>query len=462
AAAMLIGDSSTTVGATGTFRLNGATVNSVAHVIVRNNSNQLLTIQNTQGSGTQTMSASMNDATDNIINIDGSGGTTISSIVKNAAGSHITLGGSGTGTLTLSGANTYTGGTTINSAKAVATVNSALGAGNVTVNTSGVGLTLQGAFNNYIADTATVTIASGAKMALNQTGGSDTVGALVLGGVAQASAGTYGSSASGATNVNDTFFSGTGTLTLTGGATSPSGTGAANPSSVSPGGSTLLTVTVSPGANPGSTGLAVTGDLTSIGGSASQTFFDNGTNGDVTAGDNIFSFQATVAANTSGGAKTLPVTITDAQSRTGNTNISLTVVVPTPPTGTGTANPASLFAGDSTLLTVNVTPGTNPTSTGLAVTADLSSIGGSASQAFSGSGNTFTFNATVSNATTPGTKTLPFTVSDGQGRSSSGSISLTVKATPPANNVVMSQVYGGGGNTGSPLTSYFIELINRS
>src|SRR5207244_4538507 len=119
-----------------------------------------------------------------------------------------------------------------------------------------------------------------AKMALNQTGGSDTVGALVLGGVAQASAGTYGSSASGATNVNDTFFSGTGTLTLAGGATNPSGTGAANPSSVSPGGSTLLTVTVTPGENPTSTGLCMTCNLGSIGCTAQLQFTYTGTDVD--------------------------------------------------------------------------------------------------------------------------------------------------------------------------------------
>ena len=109
AAAMLIGNNSTTSGATGTFRLNGAAVNSVAHVIIRNNSGQLLTIQNTQGSGNQTMSASLNDATDNIINIDGTGGITFTSVIKNANGNHFTLACAGSGTLTQSGANTYTG-----------------------------------------------------------------------------------------------------------------------------------------------------------------------------------------------------------------------------------------------------------------------------------------------------------------------------------------------------------------
>ncbi|HMF58370.1 MAG TPA: hypothetical protein VK619_18650, partial [Pyrinomonadaceae bacterium] len=113
-----------------------------------------------------------------------------------------------------------------------------------------------------------------------------------------------------------------------GGPTNPSGVGAANPNTVAAGNTTLLTVTVTPGTNPASTGITVTGDLTSIGGSATQTFFDNGTNGDVTAGDNIFSFLATVAGATTGGAKSLPISIADAQARAGSTTISLTVQAP--------------------------------------------------------------------------------------------------------------------------------------
>jgi predicted extracellular nuclease len=203
-----IGDSSATAG---TLQLNGATVNSAANVIVRNSVASTLTLQATQAG---TMQVALGNATDNVINIDGTGGVTISSIIKNGPGNHLTVGGVGTGSLTLSGANTYTGGTTISGAKVIAAANSALGSGNVNVNTTGLGLTLQGAFSNLISDSATVNIATGASMALNQTGGSDTVGGLVLGGVAQTSPGTYGSTASGATFQNDTFFSGTGTLTI--------------------------------------------------------------------------------------------------------------------------------------------------------------------------------------------------------------------------------------------------------
>jgi predicted extracellular nuclease len=224
-----------------------------------------------------------------------------------------------------------------------------------------------------------------------------------------------------------------------GGSTNPAGTGAAAPSTVIAGNTTLLTVTVTPGTNPTSTGLAVVADLTPIGGSATQSLFDDGSNGDATGGDNVFSYNATVAVATSAGAKTLPFTVSDAQARSGTGSIALTVLVPTPPTVTGTATPSTVGQGGTTTLTATTTPGTNPTSTGLAVSADLTSIGGAASVAFRNDGagcdttagdNSFCVVATVALATTPGTKTLPLTVTDAQARSGSGSIAVDVTASP--------------------------------
>jgi len=118
----------------------------------------------------------------------------------------------------------------------------------------------------------------------------------------------------------------TGQTFVAAGPTNPSGIGAASPSALAAGETTLLTVAVTPGSNPTSSGLSVTADLSAIGGSATQNFFDNGTNGDAASGDLTFSFQATVAAATSPGDKTLPVTITDAQLRTGTASISLGVL----------------------------------------------------------------------------------------------------------------------------------------
>jgi predicted extracellular nuclease len=109
------------------------------------------------------------------------------------------------------------------------------------------------------------------------------------------------------------------------GTTNPSGAGAANPASVIQGGTTLLTVLVTPGANPTSTGIVVTGNLSSIGGSATEPFFDDGTNGDATAGNNTFSFSTVVTVTTTPGTKSLPISISDAQGRSGSATISLVV-----------------------------------------------------------------------------------------------------------------------------------------
>ncbi len=99
----------------------------------------------------------------------------------------------------------------------------------------------------------------------------------------------------------------------------------ANPTNISPGGTTLLTVTVFPAANPPSNGIVVTGNLSNIGLAANQQFYDDGTNGDQTAGDNIFSFRATIPNAQSGGVFNVTVNATDAQARSVGGTIVLTV-----------------------------------------------------------------------------------------------------------------------------------------
>jgi DNA/RNA endonuclease G (NUC1) len=143
---------------------------------------------------------------------------------------------------------------------------------------------------------------------------------------------------------------------------------------------------------------------------------------------------------------------------------------PTSPTGVGAANPNSVLPGGTSKLTVTVTPGTVPPSTGILVSADLSSIGGSSTQQFFDDGsngdvtpgdNIFTYTATVSGLTTPGPKTLPFSIIDAQSRTGNGTISLTVQSPPPpSDHVVISQIYGGGGNAGATYQNDYVELYN--
>jgi DNA/RNA endonuclease G (NUC1) len=103
---------------------------------------------------------------------------------------------------------------------------------------------------------------------------------------------------------------------------------AANPSTVGPGGTALFTVTVLPATAPPSTGIGVEGNLSSIGGQIVQPFFDNGTNGDVTANDNVFSFAATIPAGTAGGNYVITAVAHDAQNRSVSLNQSITVNAP--------------------------------------------------------------------------------------------------------------------------------------
>lgn len=191
---------------------------------------------------------------------------------------------------------------------------------------------------------------------------------------------------------------------------------------------------------------------------ATQTVSNKTLSVTVPAGGNIYlAWNYSVSTGT---------TVTNAQALAID-NISILGIAdstqqPTNPTGNGLANPNSVMPNGSTLLTVNVTPGINPASTGISVTGDLSSIGGSATQAFIDNGNnSFSYQATVASGTSPGVKSIPFTVSDAENRSSNGAIQLTVQpATQIADHIVVSQVYGGGGNGGAAYSHDYVELYN--
>ena len=97
-------------------------------------------------------------------------------------------------------------------------------------------------------------------------------------------------------------------------------------------GVTLLQADVT---DPEGTAVTVTGDLRSAGGSGAQVFYDDGSHGDSTAGDHVFSFRLQVPAGTAAGAVTLMVTAEDADGQVASQGILLTV------TETGTATPTA-------------------------------------------------------------------------------------------------------------------------
>src|SRR5206468_907539 len=110
----------------------------------------------------------------------------------------------GAGTLVLSGANTYSGGTTVTSGNLVVSGASAkLGTGNVTVSGTNAStfLTISNGVADAIFNIRTLTLAGGGTAGLADqgyasldTGVNEIVGALILGTATQAF-GTYGSTA---------------------------------------------------------------------------------------------------------------------------------------------------------------------------------------------------------------------------------------------------------------------------
>ncbi len=107
-----------------------------------------------------------------------------------------------------------------------------------------------------------------------------------------------------------------------------SGSGSVNPNTAAPNQTVLFTVNVTPADTPPSTGIGVSADLTSVEGPSNQMFFDDGTNGDITPNDNVFSFAYLIPSGIAGGVRNITATITDAQARTANAVIVLNVNAP--------------------------------------------------------------------------------------------------------------------------------------
>jgi hypothetical protein len=136
-------------------------------------------------------------------------------------------------------------------------------------------------------------------------------------------------------------------------------------------------------------------------------------------------------------------------------------------------------SGGTFTVTANVSSGVDPLSTGLTVTADLSSIGGSATQQLFDDGSNgdavagdsvYTYTVTAPGGQTLGSHSIPVSVTDAQGRGASASASVAIGncGTSSSSRVVVSQAFGGGGKLGAipsqdaPFNADFVELYNRS
>ncbi|GAA5123517.1 hypothetical protein GCM10023212_21950 [Luteolibacter yonseiensis] len=144
--------------------------------------------------GTSGSIGNYSTTTPSVLTVGGAAATSYAGKIVDGGTAALALVKNGTGTLTLTGANTYSGSTTIH-------------AGTLSVSTA------------FLSDTAAVSIDSGAVLNLNTTGTLDIVGTLFLGGV-QVQAGTYGP----AHPTYGAYFSGTGSLVVANGP-SPAGYG---------------------------------------------------------------------------------------------------------------------------------------------------------------------------------------------------------------------------------------------
>ena len=213
--------------------------------------------------------------------------------------------------------------------------------------------------------------------------------------------------------------------------TAPTATGAAT--SVTAGSATTFSGTITPGANPTSSGYNVTCNLSSFS-SGSSTFA-------LTVTGTTISGTYTVPSNTTASTYSIPCSVADTEStpRSSNFNISLVVSsVSTPPTATGTASVNPVTAGNATTLSATATSGTNPTNNNLSETCNLTAIGG-------GSAVSLPVSYTVPSNTTATTYSISCTVRDTEStpRTSTFTISLTVNAPPPTTRLI-SEINGSG------------------
>jgi endonuclease/exonuclease/phosphatase family metal-dependent hydrolase len=128
--------------------------------------------------------------------------------------------------------------------------------------------------------------------------------------------------------------------------------------------------------------------------------------------------------------------------------------------GSATANPANVLPNGITVFTVVVAPGTS--TTGIAVTADLSQIGGSATQALTPTttANTYTYTYTVPAGTAAATYSLPVSVTSSD-PAATGSISLGVVA--PTTNIPIETIQGNRSTyVGTTITTTGVVTLVQS
>lgn len=197
--------------------------------------------------------------------------------------------------------------------------------------------------------------------------------------------------------------------------------GSASPSSVAAGGSTLLTVTVTPPEGQTGDGIGVVCNLAPIGGGMTL-LYDNGTNGDVTPGDLTFSDLVVIPDGTPDGTLDFFCDANLAGFLPAETDIFVTVTstpVNEPPT-VDAGGPYAVDEGGSVQLSAT---GSDPEGGALTYAWDLDNNG-----TFETPGQAVSFSADDG----PSTATVHVQVTDEGGLTAVGDATVTINNTPPS------------------------------
>lgn len=229
-------------------------------------------------------------------------------------------------------------------------------------------------------------------------------------------------------------------------AVAPTATAFAMPDVSHRGGFVRFEVAVEPGLTPPSTGLAVSADLTALGGDDMQSLVDDGTLGDAAPGDNVFTGMVQIGPDVLPGLVHVAFAISDAQFRRNSANATVLISAATDLAAEGAASPTSVARGADTLVTVEVTPGLHPESTDVRASVDISAIGGGRDvslhddgtfgDAVAGDG-TWSRRVSVAHSTAAGEAIVFITVRDAQDRRADVSIALDIAASEAPSGVGM-------------------------
>jgi DNA/RNA endonuclease G (NUC1)/fibronectin type 3 domain-containing protein len=173
-------------------------------------------------------------------------------------------------------------------------------------------------------------------------------------------------------------------------------------------------------------------------------------------------FSVTLQTNFTGTASftaTLTDNVNPAVNRTVNIQVNAPAGTDNPPTINPPANPITTVAQEAPPFTVGLTGnddhGTyNWSATPGTGVASVNVTGGQST-------GTVTYTVLVQSGFN-GTATFTATLSDNVNPSANQTVNITVNPNVPPNHLVISQVYGGGGNSGATFQNDFVEIFNPS